>query len=452
MGKCLTNDRGEMKLIFVFLITLAVLAATVVGVTYLAYRQSEKEFYDSMGTTGQYERYPMKILYPEMVDPEYKNNFMDADPENPDEREIFKKVQKYLCGRELTDEEKEEIKYFSYPELFAGYYMSALDIFVKLPDGSFPWKEDELRLLLVVDVYQDSYELPEQKRFSYPRMPLLLHLDDPEIVAKHQEYQKNAVFTADMTEPGIMMEVKQYYTVLHSFYLDGNKIIPEEVWFVETRDFLAGEGHGSQGISENTVKVVEKIKRNVPNSDTMVRISSSLTEEEPAEFVIRYGTESMENTFEPFQVRMIGMHIYNSENVLHAEEKEKYIKKAEEIATEEGASYYVKEDGSDIRIDIFSRKRNIPELGGDAVAIALTKELYYTSTYFLNSNAGFLGKIFPGFLASEDCSISDPYHSYSITKARKNETSILLLFGCAIVLSAGVTCFVGVRRSKKNKE
>ena len=157
----------------------------------------------------------------------------------------------------------------------------------------------------------------------------------------------------------------------------------------------------------------------------------------------------MDKAFEPFRAHILVIHIYNSENVLHAEEKEKYIKKAEEIATEEGASYYVKEDGSDIRIDIFSRKRNIPELGGDVLAVTFAKEPLFTSTYFLKSNAGFLGKILPGFLASEDCVTAD---SFSITKARKNETSILLLFGCAVVISAGVTCMVGVRRSKKNKE
>ena len=44
MRKSLGNDRGEVKLIFVFLITLAVLTAAVVGVTYLAYRKAEKEY------------------------------------------------------------------------------------------------------------------------------------------------------------------------------------------------------------------------------------------------------------------------------------------------------------------------------------------------------------------------------------------------------------------------
>ena len=42
MRKCLANNRGEVKLIFVFLITLAVLTVAVVGVTYLAYRNAEK--------------------------------------------------------------------------------------------------------------------------------------------------------------------------------------------------------------------------------------------------------------------------------------------------------------------------------------------------------------------------------------------------------------------------
>lgn len=449
MGKCLTNDRGEMKLIFVFLITLAVLAATVVGVTYLAYRQAEKEYYDNLGIAAQYERYPKKILYPELDDPEYENRFMEADPQKPEEREIFNKVQRYLCGRELTDEEEKETLYVSYPGLFGGYALASIDEIAILPDGSFPWKEDEIRLLLVVDVYRDSDELPEGERFSFPRMPIMLHLDDPEIVAKHQEYQKKAVYTADMTYPGISMEIKSYYTHVHSFYLDGNKIIPEEVWFVETRSYTAGENYGTKGISEKTNKVVEKIKRNVPNSDTMVRLSSSLSEDDPDSILAQYGTGYLDKAFEPFRAHILGIHIYNSENVLHAEEKEKYIKKAEEIATEEGASYYVKEDGSDIRIDIFSRKRNIPELGGDVLAVTFAKEPLFTSTYFLKSNAGFLGKILPGFLASEDCVTAD---SFSITKARKNETSILLLFGCAVVISAGVTCMVGVRRSKKNKE
>ena len=145
----------------------------------------------------------------------------------------------------------------------------------------------------------------------------------------------------------------------------------------------------------------------------------------------------------------MGLYIYNSENRLHAEEKEKYIKKAEEIATEEGASYYVKEDGSDMRINILSRKRNIPELGGDVLAVAFAKEPLFTSTYFLHSNEGFLGKILPGFLASKDCATMDSYDGSSAVKARKNETSILFMFGTAVVLSAGVTWVVGVRRKKK---
>lgn len=456
MGKCLANDRGEMKLIFVFLITLAVMAATVVGVIWLAYRQAEKEFYDSMSIAAQYERYPKKILYPEVDDPEYENRFMEADPQDPDEREIFKKVQKYLCGRELTDEEKKEAGYFSRWNLFRGYFLSSSDIFVKLPDGSFPWKEDELRLLFVVDVYQDN-DIPEEERISYRRMPLIFHLDDPEIMAKHQEYQKKAVYAADMTYPGISMEMKQYYTILHSFYLDGNKIIPEEVWFVETRDFTAGEDYVSQGISEHKIELVEKIKRNVPNSDSMVRISSSLSEEDDLGAdsggfgIVYYSAESMEKTFSPFRVHIMGFHIYDSENQFHAEEKVKLIKKAEEIATEEGATYFIKEDGSDMRVDILSRKRNIPELGGDMLAVTLVKEPLFTSTYYLHSNAGFLGKILPGLLASKDCANSDSYHGSSAVKARKNETSILLLFGFAVVLSAGVTWVVGVRRKKKNK-
>ncbi len=449
MGKCLANDRGEVKLIFVFLITLAVLTATVVGVTYLAYRQAEKEYYDSMSIAAQYERYPKKILYPELDDPEYENRFMEADPQKPEEREIFNKVQKYLCGRELTDEEEKETLYVSYPGLFGGYLMASLDTFAILPDGSFPWKEDELRLLLVVDVYRDPYEVPEEERFSYPRMPIMLHLDDPEIVAKHQEYQKKAVYTADMTYPGVSMEIKSYYTVLHSFYLDGNKIIPEEVWFVETRSYTAGDNYASMAVSESTNKIVEKITRNVPNSDSMVRLLSSSSEDNPDGILARYGAKNMDKVFEPFKVSILGLYIYNSENRLHAEEKEKYIKKAEEIATEEGASYYVKEDGSDMRINILSRKRNIPELGGDVLAVAFAKEPLFTSTYFLHSNEGFLGKILPGFLASKDCATMDSYDGSSAVKARKNETSILFMFGTAVVLSAGVTWVVGVRRKKK---
>lgn len=452
MRKCLANDRGEVKLIFVFLITLAVLTVAVVGVTYLAYRNAEKEFYDRMGTTGQYERYPKKILYPELLDPEWENRIIRTDTEDPDQKEIFKKVQNYLCGRELTDEEKKETRYLNHAGLFSGYYMSAFDIFVKLPDGSFPWKEDELRLLLVVDVFREASDLSGEERFAYPRMPIMLHLDDPEIVAKHQEYQKKAVYTADMTYPGISMEMKEYDTILHSFYIDGNKIIPEEVWFIESRGYTAADDFASEGIYENTTKVVEKIKKNVPNSDTMVRIATSMSEDAPERVLTTYGTNSMAKTFEPFEVHILGMHIYNSENVLHAEEKEKYIKKAEEIATEEGASYYVKEDGSDIRIDIFSRKRNIPELGGEVLAVAIAKELHFTSSYFLHSNSGFLGEILPGFLASKDCATIDSYQGTDSIKARKNETSIFLLFGCAVVISAGVTWAAGARRKKKNND
>ncbi len=452
MRKCLANNRGEVKLIFVFLITLAVLTAAVVGVTYLAYRNAEKEYYDHLDLSGQYERYPKKVLYPELADPEWENRIIRADTEDPDQKEIFKKVQNYLCGRELTDEEKKETRYLNHAGLFYGYFMSALDIFVKLPDGSFPWKEDELRLLLVVDVYREASDLSGEERFAYPRMPIMLHLDDPEIVAKHQEYQKKAVYTADMTYPGISMEIKEYDTILHSFYLDGNKIIPEEVWFVESRSYVAADDFASEGISESSIKVVEKIKRNVPNSDTMVRIASTLKEDAPERIMATYGTNSMAKTFEPFEVHIMGVHIYNSENIIHAEEKEKYIKKAEEIATEEGAVYYTKEDGSDMQIDIFSRKRNIPELGGDVVAITFAKEPLFASSYFLHSNSGFLGKILPGFLASDDCATFDSYYGFDFIKARKNETSILFLFGCAVVISAGVTWAAGARRKKKKND
>ena len=155
---------------------------------------------------------------------------------------------------------------------------------------------------------------------------------------------------------------------------------------------------------------------------------------------------------EPLKIHIIGLNIYNSEDLFHAEEKEKYIKKAEEIATEEGAVYYTKEDGSDMQIDIFSRKRNIPELGGDVVAITFAKEPLFASSYFLHSNSGFLGKILPGFLASDDCATFDSYYGFDFIKARKNETSILFLFGCAVVISAGVTWAAGARRKKKKND
>ena len=450
MRKCLANDRGKMKLIFVFLITLAVLAATVAGVTYLAYRNAEKEYYDDLDTTGQYERYPFKILYPEIAEPETVHRYMDANPEDPEEREVYKKVQQLLFGRELTDQEKKETFYASQYGLFSGYTLSSLDVFVKLPDGTFPWKEDELRLFFAVNVNQNVSDLPEEESISYPRMLFMLHLDDPEIVAKNQEYQKKAVYTADMTYPGISMEMKQYYPILHSFYLDGNKIIPEEVWFVESRSYTEADDFASEGISENTTKVVEKIKRNVPNSDTMVRISSTLKEDAPRGVtVIHYDTEK---ALESLEIHIIGMPLYNTENTFHVEEKEKYIKKAEEIATEEGAVYYTKEDVSDMRVNIISRKRNIPELGGDVLAVVLAKEPGFTNSYFLHSNSGFLGKILPGFLASDDCATSDSYYGFDTIKARKNETSILLLFGCAVVISAGVTWVASVRRKKKNND
>lgn len=449
MRKCLANNRGEVKLIFVFLITLAVLTVAVVGVTYLAYRNAEKEYYDGMGTTGQYERYPFKILYPEIAEPETVHRYMDANPEDPEEREVYKNVQKLLFGRELTDQEKKETFYASQYGLFTGYILSSSDVFVKLPDGTFPWKEDELRLFFAVNAWQNVSDLPGEESISYPRMLFMLHLDDPEILAKHQEYQKKAVYTADMTYPGVSMETKQYYPILHSFYLDGNKIIPEEVWFVESRSYTAADDFASEGISENSTKVVEKIERNVPNSDTMVRISSTLKEDAPRGGVIHYDTEK---TLEPLEIHIIGLNIYNSEDLFHAEEKEKYIKKAEEIATEEGAVYYTKDDGSDMRVDIISRKRNIPELGGDVLAVVLAKEPVFTSSYFLRSNSGFLGKILPGFLASEDCATSDSYYGFDTIKARKNETSIFLLFGCAVVISAGVTWVAGARRKKKNND
>ncbi|GEM_PF-2399781 len=450
MRKCLGNDRGEVKLIFVFLITLAVLTAAVAGVTYLAYRKAEKEYYDNADIEGQSKRFVGRIVNPE-PDTVDLNKALD-EPEN---RAVYKKVQKLLCGRELTDEEEQELFYCRYPGFAHAYHLTPLDIFAKTPDGNWFWKDDELTLFFDMYINRNGSDLSEEEKITYPRMVFMFHLDDPEIVAKHQEYQKLAVNRVDMTYPDIKCERKGYYTFIHSFYLDGNKIIPEEVWFVESRTvetppvyvYMSGEVFG---FYESETKVVEKIKRNVPNSDKMPRVVSNASEDAPTgPNLVRYSSEGLEQAFDNFQVLMRGTLLYNSENMFHAEEKEKYLKKAEEIATEDGAYYITTSNDSDMKIYIFSQKKNIPELGGEVLAVGMDTQPLYTFSYFLHTDYGFLGKILPGFLASDKCIGTDSNRLYEGLASRDNKTSVLLLCGIAVVISCAVTGLTRVRRNRK---